>query len=118
MPANSKIREYLKYTFSEPELKELAQRIARGIQQKKSKEDEKKAVMAQFKSVIDALTSEIGDDSQRLTNGYEMRNTECEMIWHSPSQGFCCMYRVDTGELVRQRRMNSEETQENLFGRD
>ena len=116
MPANTKSREYLKYKFSDDELKELAQRIARGVQQKKSKEDEKKAVMAQFKSLIDSLAAEIGDDSQRLTNGYEMRNTECETAWHYPEEGRCTTFRCDTGEIVRQRKMNNEECQENLFG--
>lgn len=106
-----KTKEYLKYTFSEMEKRDIAQEMARNIQQKEAKEDEKKAIVAQFKAELESIQRDVNQASQRLTNGYEHKNIDCEMWFHSPTEGFCQIFRIDNLEMVRERKMTQDELQ-------
>ena len=88
---------YLQYDFTEEELKRLANKLAYAAQQKEAVVAQKKSVMADFKSQIDNLDMTIGSTSQKVTNGYEMRHTECKVRYNIPYVGMKQVTRSDTG---------------------
>lgn len=109
--------EYLRYDFTKEELSAIASKMARDHQSAQKLEEEKKVVVAQFKSNIEALISQISEASRLLTNGYEHRNVDCLWMFNNPQDGIRTMVRKDTGEVVRTAKMSTEEMQETLpFG--
>ena len=107
-------REYLRYDFTPAELAEFARSMARSHQKRSQLETEAKAVATQFKSGIEAETNLISDYANKLNNGYEYRNVECELRYNEPSIGMKTVVRLDTGEVVKKQAMTSSEMQEPL----
>ena len=102
--------EYVKHMFSEEERAELAVEMARGVSELASAEDNKKAAMSQMKAEIDLLSAKVASAAEKINSGYEMRRIKCRMepdyramVWN--------IYREDTGELLKSRRMSPDETQ-------
>jgi hypothetical protein len=104
--------ELLKCDFSLEEIQQRAQSLARANQQAHQIEAEKKQVASDYKSRIEAVMSEVLALSSAVAMGYEMRRTECSVIYNSPTSGEKTLVRKDTGEYVRVERMTSEEQQE------
>jgi hypothetical protein len=109
------IKVNLKYTFTPEEKQEIATTLARANQRKVELEEQKKQVDADLKAQITETESAIAREARRYTTGYEYRDIDCSVVYHSPRQGFKTIYRIDTGEWVREMEMNSTELQENLF---
>lgn len=104
----------VKHNFSGEEKKELAKTIAEKVSKKHEVEDDKKATMSSFKSTLDTLEMEINSCANKIQDGYEMRLMECreERDYKRKVVNF---YRIDTGELVQQRPMSSDEMQLQLL---
>lgn len=118
-PAQSPVRtettrEYLRYDFTPAELAEFARSMARSHQKRSQLEIEAKAVNTQFKSNIEAETNLISDYANKLNNGYEYRNIDCEKRFNDPVIGEMTLIRLDTGEIVKTRLMTLSERQEPL----
>lgn len=109
------VDEYLRYEFSEEELKERAKTLAMNVQRQGQTTEEQKAAQAQFKERLERFTAEIGKLSRDINNGWEMRNIECRVRYNLPVPGTKSIVRLDTGELVREMAMSRSEMQENLF---
>jgi len=107
--------EWLKYEFTEEELKDFSKRLAYETRELMENEEAKKSVMSDFKSKIESSKEKISKLSNQINNGYEYRNIDCEVILNEPEAGMKQIVRKDTGELVKTLTMNSEEKQENLF---
>lgn len=105
--------EYLKHVFSVDEKKELATILAEKVLELQGCEDEKKAIMSQFKSKIDQTQAEINSAASKLRSGYEMRVTECEIIPDYENKVFC-YYRTDNSELVRKKAMTQDDLQKKI----
>lgn len=69
-----------KYTFTPDEITQKSQQLARACKDRSAIEDEKKAVMANFKSKIDSATAEVNLLSNQISNGYEYLTKTCEVI--------------------------------------
>ena len=110
-----KVEEYLRYEFSEDELKELAKSLAFNVQRHTQTQEEQKASASQFKEKLEGFNVAIGKLSRHINNGWEMRNVKCQVFYHLPVQGTKRIVRVDTGEVVREEAMSSREMQEELF---
>ena len=109
------VEEYLRYVFSEEELRDRAKSLAMNVQRQTQTGEEQKAAQAQFKERLERFTSEIGKLSRDINNGWEMRTITCRVLYHSPVSGTKRIVREDTGELVHERPMTRSEMQENLF---
>lgn len=109
------ITEFLRYEFTEDEIKEKGAALARSVQQQQLAQEEQKAAAAQFKERIERYNSEIGRYSREVSNGYEMRNIKCRVTFHTPTEGTKRIVRLDTGELVREMAMDGRELQDELF---
>ena len=106
--------EFLKYTFSEDELRGFAKSMARECEIAAGVKEEKKAVMAQFAERIASSEAAIAQVSRFINNGYEHRMIECEVEMHTPEQGQKRVTRLDTGETVKVVAMSFDELQEAL----
>ncbi len=105
----------LKHTFTETEKREIAASLAQANQKKVALEEQKKEVDADLKGQITATETLIAKQARLYNNGYEYRDVECTVVFHSPEQGTKSIYRNDTGEFVRDMKMDPYEMQENLF---
>jgi hypothetical protein len=112
------IKEYLRYEFTEEELKQKSKDLARSIQLQVAAQEEQKAAAAQFKERIETQVATIGRLSRDINGGWEMRNIDCIVQFHTPTIASKRVIRQDTGELVRECAMEKHELQENLFGAD
>lgn len=99
---------YLRYDFTAPEIYDLSMKLANKTQDKSRVAEEKKSVVSQYKSQIDAIDAELSNISSKVANGYEMRKVECEIQYHKPEQGKKTIIRKDTNEKSVEK-MTSEE---------
>jgi len=106
--------EYLQYTFSPDELKDIAGQLARRNTEAAELEERKKQVVTDFGAQITASKAEISRLSRLYCNGYEYRNIDCEVRLNDPASGRATIIRTDTGEVVRVRSMTLEEMQDVL----
>jgi hypothetical protein len=111
------VKEYLKYLFSEDEIKKLGNDLAQTYSQKLDAEGRLKSVSTQIKSEIAKLDMGMASDSERIRSGYEYRYIECEKE-EDFTNGRITITRTDTGEMVTDRAMTSEERQKNLFDKN
>ena len=110
-----KVSEYLRYAFSEEETKAIAKDLALAVTRKIRAEEEQKSAQAQFKQRIESEIATIGRLSNNINMGWEMRQIDCLVNFHAPKQGLKTIVRLDTGEVVREQKMQGSELQENLF---
>ena len=106
--------EYLKYEFTEKELKDLARELARENTAMAESEEEKKSVVASFTERIADAKMKISKLSRYINNGYDYRNIECAVVMNSPRAGVKEVVRIDTGEIVKTINMTDTEKQESL----
>jgi hypothetical protein len=106
--------KWLKYQFTENELKEIARKLAYENKNFDELEEGKKAVTSEFKSKTDASRASISKLSNYINNGYEMRVIDCKVEFNDPENGQKTVYRKDTGELVEVLEMSHDEMQEKL----
>jgi len=110
-----KTKESLKHHFSDQEILEMSRSMARDNQELSAIEEAQKKAVADYKAQIQAKENTIQDLSRRINNGYEYRMIECELRYHTPEKGMAQLVRLDSGEVVRERRMETHELQEVLF---
>lgn len=97
-PTTKKENLRLKHVLSNEELHTMGAQLAGKTQRLAELENEKKAVMSEYKAQTDLLKSELALVSMKINNGYEMRNVACEVTYHSPNSGDKTVTRTDTGE--------------------
>ena len=102
--------EFIKYNFTDEEKKDIAAEMAQKIVNLQQAEDDKKAITSDFKSQIDGIQAGINSAATKLTAGYEMRSTKCQVVPNYPKKvwEYHC---VDTGVLVKEKGMTSNDLQ-------
>jgi hypothetical protein len=105
--------EYCKYVFSEDEKKVIATTMALNVTDLASAEDEKKAIMSDFKSRIDGLQANVNGAATKLNNGYEMRSIKCKIVGDFPSKLWSYI-REDNGETAKEIKMSSDDLQRKI----
>lgn len=105
--------EHVKHVFSENEKKEIAIEMAQKVANLQQAEDDKKAVMSDYKSQIDGIQAGINGAATKLNNGYEVRTIKCEVVpcWEKKVWKYM---RVDTGEMVKEKAMTANDLQMKL----
>jgi len=109
--------ETCKYQFTEAELRELADNLARKLEEKSRTEEEKKEVAAQFSAKIKTLANETNLLAVNVRNRWEYRSIECDVIYDY-KKGEVKYVRLDSGEIHRTRVMTAAERQEALDLKD
>lgn len=105
--------EFIKHEFAEDEKKEIAIEMAQKVANLQQAEDDKKAVMSDYKSQIDGIQAGINSAATKLNNSYEMRTIKCEKTpdWKSKVWKYV---RVDTGEMIKEKAMTADDLQMKL----
>lgn len=105
--------EYIKHIFTDDEKKEIAIEMAQKVSELSLAEDDKKAVMSDFKSRIDLLQANVNSAATKLNNGYEMQTVKCEIIpdWDKKVWNYI---RVDTGMRAKEKPMTADDLQMKL----
>lgn len=108
-----KCKRFVKYTFNEDEIKDLGSNLAKAFSDHTEAEARLKSVSTQIKSEITALEGMMGSMAEKIRSGYEHRDVECKREFDY-RLGTVTITRIDTGEVVEERPMDSEETQRKL----
>lgn len=110
-----KVQEFLRYNFTEEELKAKSKDLALSVTRQARTQEEQKAAQSQFKQRIETEQAEIGRLSNNINMGWEMRNIDSIVQYHTPANGTKRVVRIDTGEIVREQAMSSFEMQQEMF---
>lgn len=102
--------EFIKYVFTESEKKDIAAGMAQKVVTLQQTEDDLKAIKSDYKSQIDGIQAGINSAATKMTSGYEMRSIKCQVVpnWSEKNWEYI---RVETGELVKRKKMTSDDLQ-------
>jgi hypothetical protein len=103
--------EYLRYDFTTAELAEFSRDLARANQNRTALEQKKKSIDSQIKAEIEAANDSISQLSQHITTAHEYREIECYFVMDSPVKGRKTVFRIDTGEYVKETAMTDQDKQ-------
>lgn len=101
------------YFFNDVEKLELGLKLGNGTAKLSELEGQKKSVTADFNGQIESVKAQIGSLSQKVTSGYEMRETEC-VVTFDPKSNTKHYHNRRTGEFVRSAEMTRADYQFNL----
>ena len=104
---------HLPCELGEKDRAEAADRLAKALEQAESLALERKSVTGDFKSRLGALNERIHRLMVNVKNGVEMRSIDCELRLNY-TKLTVMLVRKDTGEMVEERPMTSEEKQMEL----
>lgn len=106
----TEVNEYLRYMFTEEEIKDLGLKMAQATLKASDAEERKKAAMAGFKDEIESQQLVARKASRDISNGYEMRNIKCiKKIDYVKNN--VTVTRLDTGEEIENRDIRDSERQ-------
>jgi hypothetical protein len=91
-----KEKRTLKYEFTEHEKHDLSSQLAQACKKLQAIEDEKSSVTSQYTARIKEVRASLNKISELVANGFEYRDTETEVMYHSPSQFMKTIKRLDT----------------------
>lgn len=107
------VKRTLKHEFSAAEIHDLSLTLATKTKERQALEEEKKAVGSSYKARLDELNAACNKISNQVTDGFEMRETECRIEYNKPSQGRKTLIRIDTGKVALIEPMSNDDF--NLF---
>lgn len=85
----------LRYDFTAKEIHELSLQLAKKNKEVQQLEDEKKTVTSQLQARINSAKADVNVLSNQVSDGWEYRDIECEVIYHKPTQGKKTIIRRD-----------------------
>jgi hypothetical protein len=108
------VTRLLKYSFSRDEIVDIARQQADSAFSRNELEAQLDSIKADFKGRLGLLETSIDKAQRKIRDGYEMREIECEVQFHTPEDGQKRIVRLDTGEEVAIEYMLPHERQEIL----
>lgn len=94
----------VEYRFTIEEIGELARKSALESQRATDLENRKKQTTSDFNAQIQSAQSVVSSYSAKITNGFEMRDTECEVVFN-PQARTKHYYNAKTKAFVRSAEM-------------
>jgi hypothetical protein len=104
--------EAVRYNFTLEEIRILGESLAREAQTVFTLREQKKEVSAALGSQITEANGRVASLTDKINQGYEMRDTECRTAMDTPRRGIKSIIRLDTGDAIREESMTAEEMQE------
>jgi hypothetical protein len=103
-----------RHDFTEQEMSGLGSKLAGLTQEKSRVEEEKKVAMSQWTTRIKAIQNDIAATSGKISSGFEMRDTECEVTfdWKKGEKSYT---RKADGKHLETRKIEEHERQQKLF---
>lgn len=113
----------LRYDFTAVEIHDLSIKLANKNKEVKSLIQKKKSVTSQCTAEINAAEAACGVLSNQVSDGYEHREVECEVIFNQPAKGKKTIIRKDSNTMVGIEPMTTQDwdkinEENNLFGGD
>lgn len=102
----------LRYDFTAVETHDLSLSLANKTKEKVALEEEKKSVMSQYKAKLDEITAQCNKLSNQVSDGFEYREVDCEVAYHTPEDGKKTITRLDTKKVTIEK---MESWEYNLF---
>lgn len=96
-------KKQLRYDFTAVEIHDLSLRLAHETKKLTAVEEEKKTIQSQYKAKVDEVKASTNTLSNLVSDGWEMREVECEVEFHKPRQGMKSLTRKDTGEVIEEK---------------
>jgi hypothetical protein len=109
-----KIEMQLRHTFTIPEIVEIAKKLAEASRELNQAEEDKKAVTSQLKAKCDGIQSRLTEHAGKVNSGFEYRNTQVLVQYHTPKTGVKRLTRLDTHEVIGEEEMSQAEMQDEL----
>ncbi len=109
-----KYHERLKCILTNSEKQELGTQMAEAVSRRTEHDKALKSVTASIKSDIAKEDAIISSCSEKIRAGYEFRTVECQDILDFENNKVLT-YRLDNGQIIKERTMEPEERQKNLF---
>jgi hypothetical protein len=106
-----RLYEAVKYTFSLDEIRELGEALAREAQNVFDLRERKSSVVAELSALIKQANGRVAELTNRINNGYELREVECMVMLETPRPGMKRIIRVDNNEPLRDEPMTAAEMQ-------
>lgn len=103
-------KELLKHTFTPSERAEIADAMARGVQERDAAQNTLKTATANLKAAVASAEARVTEEAARLNTGWELRQTKCEKVFDYGS-ATVRLVRLDTYETVWERSLSDEERQ-------
>ena len=104
-------QEPMRVNFTQQELIELARKQGNAFEDKRSAENELKAIKAKYTERIAEAENTMSSMNRQLQAGYEMKSVDVLHLKHRPIQGSQLSIRLDTGAIWKIRDLRKEETQ-------
>lgn len=105
--------DYPRCDLTKEELDELAGRLAEDQLELEGLEDQKKAIAKDMAGKIEAVQAKIRSGSNTYRQKWEMREVECVEV-KDFTRGECYSKRLDTGEVLKRRKLTSAELEREL----
>lgn len=102
------------YKFTDSEKLVLGQNLAGLMQKKEEIAAKKKDLMAQINAQAEQCTAEIKGLSNKLHSGFEVRPTDCYVLFNDPEKGQKSFYAVGTLDRVKTELMLSIDYEQDL----
>jgi hypothetical protein len=103
----------LRYDFTAKETHDLSLTLAAKTKEFQAVEEEKKTVVSQYGSKLKEIKASCNRLSNLVADGYELRDIECEVQYHTPTQGKKTIIRKDSNKTTAVETMTEWEW--NLF---
>lgn len=104
----------LRVSLTETEIKDQSRKLADKARELGRLEEDKKRAGSSIGAQIKAARADMDHLSELVTTGYEIREVECRVFYHTPRPKHKCIVRNDTGEIVSEEIMSFDEMQLNL----
>ena len=108
-----KLKRYLRYDFTENELKDLAGEMAQSMGEHEAAKIEMKAIKSQFDSKLKIAQTNVTLTAGKIRTGFEMRSIECT-VQKDFKKGKVIVTRDDLFEIIEDRAMTAEEKQKDM----
>lgn len=105
---------WLPVKLTDEETLEKAKKLSRLERERASVEVEKKSVMSRFQQELKEFAGQIAELSRAIEKGEEQREVECAEDTSFEKKKIYTR-RLDTQEIIHERDLPVEETQENMF---
>jgi hypothetical protein len=113
----------LRYDFTAVEVHDLSMALAGKNKEIVTLKKQKSSVVSEYTAKINAAEASCNDLSNKVADGYEHRDVDCEVIFNQPDNGKKTIIRKDSNTLVGVEAMTQQDwnkiNEENtLFGKD
>lgn len=106
------VTEQVRYVFTSDEKAVLGESLAREAQAVFDLQSQKKEVTSSLAAAIEAANGRVRLITDKMNQGYEMRDQECVVTFDIPRRGMKSYIRMDTHEAVREEPMTAAELQD------